>query len=165
MSVAARSSVSTPSRRPAAGLGSSSKRGFSRMLSSAWPSASSSRSISPRSARVVSSHSVARRGSGTSARPAAISPSRSDICRVRSPTASLADWTRIGANSSPAASPAPAPISVSAIRLVAAAWESMEKISIALIGTSRSSEPRRSTIPSASVAAVSSPSTHQLNGT
>ena len=63
-SVAARSSVSTPSRRPAAGSRDRSRRGFSRTLSSAWPSASSSRSISPRSARVGSSHSAARRGSG-----------------------------------------------------------------------------------------------------
>ena len=105
MSVAARSSVSTPSRRPAAGSRSRSRLGFSRTLSSAWASASSTRSISPRSARVRSSHSAARRGSGTSASPSAIWPSRSAIWRVSSPIASLAGCTRSGANSRPAASP------------------------------------------------------------
>ena len=51
------------------------------------------------------------------------------------------------------------------IRLVAAACEPVEKISMALIGTSRISSRSRSTMPSASVPAVSRPSTHQLNGT
>jgi len=165
MSAAARSSVSTPSRRPTAGSPSLSLLGFSRTLSSAWASASSTRSISPRSARVRSSHSAARFGSGVSARPSAIWPSRSAIWRLRSPTASLAGCTRIGANSRPAASPAAAPTSVSVMRLVAAVWELVEKISMALIGTSRISSRRRSTMPSASVPAMSRPSTHQLNGT
>ena len=99
------------------------------------------------------------------ARPSAISPSSSAICRVRSPIASLAGCTRSGAKISPAASPAAAPTSVSVIRLVAAACESTEKISIALIGTSRVSSRRRSIRPSASVPAMSRPRTHQLNGT
>ena len=51
------------------------------------------------------------------------------------------------------------------MRLVAAACESTEKISMALIGTSRISSRSRSTMPSASVPAMSRPSTHQLNGT
>ena len=51
------------------------------------------------------------------------------------------------------------------MRLNAAACESTAKISIALIGTSRVSAPSRSTRPSASVPAMSRPSTHQLNGT
>ena len=165
MSVAARSSVSTPSRRPAAGLPARSFLRLSRTLSSAWASASSTRSISPRSARVRSSHSAARRGSSASARPSAIWPSRSAIWRLRSPIASLAGCTRSGASTKPAASPAAAPTRVSVIRLVAAACESVEKISMALIGTSRISSRSLSTMPRASVAAVSRPSTHQLNGT
>ena len=165
MSVAARSSVSTPSRRPAAGSPDLSRLGFSRTLSSAWASASSTRSISPRSARVRSSHSAARRGSGVSARPSAIWLSRSAIWRLRSPTASLAGCTRSGASTRPAASPAAAPTSVSVMRPVAAVCESTEKISIALIGTSRISSRRRSTMPSTRVPAMSRPSTHQLNGT
>jgi len=167
MSIAARSSVSTPSRRPAAGLVNLSRLGFSRTLSSAWPSASSTRSISPRSARVRSSHSVARFGSGASAkaRPSAIWASRSAIWRLSSPTASLAGCNRSGAKTRPAASPAAAPMSVSVMRLVAAACESTEKISIALIGTSRMSSRSRRTRPSTSAPAMSRPSTHQLNGT
>ncbi len=165
ISVAARSSVLTPSRRPAAGSPTLSLLGFSRTLSSAWASASSTRSISPRSARVRSSHSAARFGSGASARPSAIWPSRSAIWRLSSPTASLAGCTRTGANTRPAASPAAAPTSVSVIRVLAAACEPTEKISMALIGTSRISSRSRSTMPSASVPATSRPSTHQLNGT
>ncbi len=51
------------------------------------------------------------------------------------------------------------------MRLVAAACESTEKISMALIGTSRISSRSRSAMPSVSVPAMSRPSTHQLNGT
>ena len=137
MSVAARSSVSTPSRSPAAGSWNRSRLGFSRTLSSAWASASSSRSISPRSARVRSSHSVARRGSGARrpgrppSRPAG-RPSGGSGRRSRPWRAAPAAARTAG----PPASPAAAPTSVSVIRLVAAACESTEKISMALIGTS-----------------------------
>ena len=165
MPVAARSSLSAPSRRPAAGSGIRSRLGFSLMLSSAWASASSSRSISPRSARVRPSHPAACRGSGLPARPSAIWPRSSAIWRLSSPTASLAGCTRSGAKTRLAPSPAAAPTSVSVIRPVAAACESTEKISIALIGTSRMASRKRSTMPSASVAAMSRPSTDQLNGT
>jgi len=51
------------------------------------------------------------------------------------------------------------------IRLLAAACESTEKISMALIGTSSTSSRNRSIRPRASVPAMSRPSTHQLKGT
>ena len=59
-----------------------------------------------------------------------------------------------------------AAVTVGVLAAVAvAACEPTEKISMALIGTSRISSRSRSTMPSASVAATSRPSTHQLNGT
>ena len=139
--------------------------GFSRTLSSAWASASSTRSISPRSARVRSSHSAARRGSGTSASPSAIWPSRSAIWRLSSPSASLARLhpqrsehqarrqSRGGADQ----------------RLGDAAGGGGVRVDRedhhGAIGTSRISSRSRSTMPSTRVPAMSRPSTHQLNGT
>ena len=60
------------------------------------------------------------------------------MVRQRSPMASAAGWTRGGARTNPAASPAAAPMSVSMIRPVAAVFAPVtDRMSIALMGTSR----------------------------
>jgi hypothetical protein len=169
------SSVSRPPRSatsaPVSVPGVRSARGLSRTLSFACRSASSTRSISPRSALALVSQSAMWSWSGMplpdlSARSPAI-PSSSPASRpASSPTASRAGCTRSGAKTSPPASPARVPTSVSVIRPVATvSWPAEAKISIALIGTSSRSSPSRSKAPMTSVAAISSPSSHQLKPT
>jgi hypothetical protein len=73
--------------------------------------------------------------------PAAIWSSRSAMVRQRSRMASAAGCTRGGARTNPAA----APMSVSMIRPVAAVFAAVtDRMSIALMGTSRMASPRRS---------------------
>ena len=117
------------------------------------------------SARARASQASVSPGPELTARPDAISSSRPAICRLKSPIASSAGCVRTGESSRPAASPAAAPASVSITRPVAAALVSKDRISIALIGTSRMWSPSLSLEPMASAAATVRPRLHHVNPT
>ena len=80
--------------------------------------------------------------------------------------ASSAGCSRTGANSRPPIRPAPAPMSVSTTRSLAAVLlPTADRISMALIGTSRMSSPSRRMSPTASATAIRMPRLHQVKPT
>ena len=85
--------------------------------------------------------------------------------RARSAIASSAGSTCGAVRTNPATSPAAAPINVSVILLVAAVLLPTERMSIALIGTSRTASRSRSAYPTASPSAIVSPRLHHVNPT
>lgn len=95
--------------------------------------------------------------------PAAIRSSRSAIVRARSAIASSAGSTCGAVRTNPAISPAAVPINVSVILLVAAALLPTDRMSIALIGTSRTASRSRSAYPTASPSVIVSPRLHHVN--
>ena len=110
----------------------------------ALAAASSTLLISLPRARAWSSQARAESLTDPSFSPATIRSSGSAIVRVRSATASSAGSTCGAVRTNPAISPATAPINVSVILLVAAALLPTDRMSVALIGTSRTASRSRS---------------------
>ena len=79
--------------------------------------------------------------------------------------ASSAGCTCGDVNTNPATRPAAVPMNVSTIRPVAAALVSPDRMSIALMGTSRVLSPRCSAYPIASATAIVIPRLHHVNPT
>ncbi len=77
--------------------------------------------------------------------------------------ASSAGCTRNGVKTRPPSMPAAVPASVSTMRPVAAALPPSDRMSMALIGTSRMWSPRRSTYPTARLAGTRIARLHQVN--
>jgi len=77
--------------------------------------------------------------------------------------ASSAGCSRGLVKTNPAIRPAAVPMAVSAIRPTAAARVALERMNIALTGTSRTASPRCRAEPTASPAAIVRPRLHHVN--
>ena len=142
-------------------------RGLYRRLVSAVPSTRSARRMSRPRPRAAASQESACSGLYSDRTSVAIRRMTSAAARATSWTASLAGRTYSGgATAAPTTTPTTAPITVSTIRPSTAMSEPpTARISIALIGTSAMSSPRRNSRPITSDTATASPRLHQVSGT